>query len=121
MKVYRVEAKGGGGPYMEHSIEDKDGICMEWAHTAWHDDNCRTPAPSQDDLDEYGGQFGFRSKRALKQWFLKKWRVAMHKEGLRVSLYNANRGDVIHSSSGKQLIFSRRKAKRVSTLSLVSI
>ena len=119
VRVFRVEHKiDGNGPYIE-----ADGS-LNWNVGGLHDAHQHSdkhPGPRTDGLDwalYYWHSFGFPHRPASDWWF-KNFKQKLHRAGYVVNVYECNEEDVVTSTSRKQCIFEKKKAKLVDTQSVI--
>ena len=110
MRVYRVENWSGRGPY------NGKGCYKAGYDTACSD---RHPMPYSDGIPYWDDtdRFGFKTKKALQKWFNKKMRRDLAKHKYRISIFEVPKENVVLGR--KQLVFKRRRAKRVKKLDLI--
>lgn len=144
MFVYRVETEEGWGPYSwpgaptwqklsdlyrrntgtgttispYHPIPEDDDINLFWLNSKWND---RGAIGTWDYSDIF---FGFEDLVSLDNWFCKHVRRQMNKvikipEGYRINVYKIQKKYV--GTGNHQIVFLKKKAKHVKTLSLVSM
>lgn len=110
MVVYRVEMPDGLGPYWSKTVP---GLGQKLAYR--HVDIERHPDPYRDFTpDQYTRDliFGFSSMKQLFSWFGGFVSVIL-KNGGKIVKYNVNKKYVVTGKSGRQLAFSKNKAKLV--------
>jgi hypothetical protein len=108
MIVFRIENEDGVGPYQKHSGKILfERMCEE--HSDKNHPNYR------DDFDNYYYPFvfGFHSRQLYKTWF-GGFITLMRTHGFKLSKYEIDPLKIIIGKSGKQIIFRKSDAIKVS-------
>ena len=109
MLIYRIENKRGQGPYCS---KHKDQYLRCWLCDR-HSDIEKHPSPDEDGIYEWKRvhKCGFSSLRKLKAWFNKEELKALYEAKFDIVRYEVDKKDVLVGQ--KQVMFNRRKARRV--------
>lgn len=120
VRVYRVAYAGKQkanygfpiGPYQGPWDQGSVDLIDTWS-------NNRHPTPNRDGLGYMGGgeYCGFTSLRALRTWFLRNGRRALHRAGYRLHIYSVPRYAL--RRGGRQCVFLYGEAKLIATHSLI--
>ena len=106
MLVYRIENKRGQGPYCSNH-KYQDWLCDR------HSDIEKHPSPVEDGIYEWtkSHKCGFSSLKKLKAWFNTEELKALYAAKFDIVRYEVDKKDVLVGQ--KQVMFNRRKARRV--------
>ena len=103
-KIYRVELEDGAGPY-NHRKRDN-----WYCHVRGTYDPERNPGPWADGIAATSSySYGFASERQFRTWFLSRDRKNLARRGFKLSVYAAEKRDVVRGC--KQVAFLKAKAK----------
>ena len=109
MLIYRIENKRGQGPYCS---KHKDQALRNWLCSR-HFDAEKHPAPDDDGIDDWtrSHKCGFSSLKKLKAWFNTEELNVLYEAKFDIVKYEVDKKDVLVGK--KQVMFNRRKARRV--------
>lgn len=108
MRVYRIENKEGLGPYSARAYRSKE--YPKWLEP-YRDHTEKTPQicyPEAMKLTQ-SHVFGFVNRRQIREWFPRKIRNLLKREGLRCTIYEVPHHNVVIAN--RQVIFIKPGVK----------